>query len=186
MNTPVLPPEEERFATNVDIMARAVHESVTDLFNAGYQTVKPDLIILARTLMAALDKHYLIRGFIENSHKTCWDSIKRRNEKFFIENAGDIFKYLPVDEVNIFRELFTTVDAYGSSVVSQDIKDELWDLFDVMVKIAIKYVHKYRNPYSVIVDGEVVNHYATPLYEEIDIYRHANTWGLKLDFPLRK
>src|SRR5437868_5949819 len=141
-------PEEERFATNAKIMAQAVQESVQRLFNAGYKTVNPGLVAFAVTIISSFDKHYLIQGFIENSHATCWDSIKNRDEIFFVENVKDVFKYLPMDKVNLFKDLFCTKDVNGNNVVSQSLKDQLWNLFDAMIKISIKYVHKNRQAYS--------------------------------------
>lgn len=178
-------PEEERFSRNATIMAQAVHESITKLYNAGYKTVDPGIVLFAVTIISSFDKHYLIQGFIEGSHETCWDGIKRRDEVFFVENAGNIFKYLPMDKVNLFKDLFTTKDMNGNSVISQPFKDQLWDLLDAMVKISIKYVHKNRNPYSIQTNEGIVNGYSTSFFNQVDVGKHANIWGVKLDFPLR-
>lgn len=177
-------PEEERFSKNTTIMAQAVHESVQRLYNAGYKTVDPNIVAFAVTVISAFDKHYLIQGFIENSHIKCWDSIKRRDEVFFLENASEIFGYLPMDKVNLFKDLFLTKDPQGNSVVPQSLKDQLWSLFDAMIKISIKYVHKHRGPYSYQTDnGGIVNTYGSSFFDEVDINSHANKWGVKLDFP---
>lgn len=176
-------PEEERFAKNTTIMAQAVHESVQKLYNGGYKTVDPGMVAFAVTVISAFDKHFLIQGFIENSHEKCWDSIKGRNEIFFIENASDIFKYLPMDKVNLFKDLFLTKDPQGNSVISQSLKNQLWDLFDAMIKISIKYIHKHRSPYSYQTDTGIVNAYAASFFDEVDLNRHAGVWGVKLEFP---
>lgn len=170
--------EEERFATNAKIMAQAVQESVQRLYNAGYKTVNPALVTLAVTIISSFDKHYLIQGFIENSHEKCWDSIKKRDEQFFIENVKDVFKYLPMDKVNLFKDLFCTKDANGNSVVSQSLKDQIWSLFDAMIKISIKYVHKGRQPYS----SDNVEKYGANFFEEVDLKYHSNNWKVILDF----
>jgi hypothetical protein len=175
-----LPPEEERFAKNAAIMAEAVYESVLILYNAGYKTVDPGMIKLVTAVISGFDKHFLIKGFIENSHEKCWDNIRNRSEVFFVEQAADIFKYLPVDKVNLFKDLFTTVDNSGHSVVSQNLKDQLWDLFDVMVKISIKYVHKNRKPYN---DG-VKNLYREEFFKDVNIPYHSNAWEVQLEFPI--
>lgn len=176
-------PEEERFAKNATIMAQAVHESVQKLYNAGYKTIDPTLVALAVTVITAFDKHYLIQGFIENSHEKCWDSIKTRNELFFVKNASEIFKYLPMDKVNLFKDLFLTKDSQDNSVVSQSLKNQLWDLFDAMIKISIKYIHKNRSPYSYPTSNEMVNTYGAQFFEEVDLNHHAGVWGVKLEFP---
>jgi hypothetical protein len=176
-------PEEERFAKNTTIMAQAIHESVQKLYNAGYQTVDPNVVAFAVTVISAFDKHFLIQGFIENSHTKCWDSIKKRDEKFFIENANEVFKYLPMDKVNLFKDLFLTKDSQGNSVVSQSLKNQLWELFDAMIKISIKYIHKNRTPYSYQSPEGVFNTYGASFFNEVDLNHHASVWGVKLEFP---
>ena len=176
-------PEEERFAKNTTIMAQAIHESVQKLYNAGYKTIDPPLVAFAATVISAFDKHFLIQGFIENSHTKCWDCIKKRDEIFFVENASEIFQYLPIDKVNLFKDLFLTRDAKGNSVVSLSLKNQLWDLFDAMVKISIKYVHKNRTPYSYQTNDGVFNTYGASFFDEVDLNRHASVWGIKLEFP---
>lgn len=176
-------PEQERFAKNTIIIAQAVHESIKRLFDAGYKTVDPNLVALAVTVISSFDKHYLIQGFIENSHIKCWDSIKRRDEIFFVENASDIFRYLPMDKVNLFRDLYMTKDSQGNSVISQSLRNQIWDLFDANVKICIKYIHKNRAPYSYQSDTGVVCAYGASFFDEVDLKHHATVWNVKLEFP---
>lgn len=176
-------PEEERFAKNTTIMAQAVHESVQKLYNSGYKTADPALIGLAVSVISSFDKHYLIQGFIETSHEKCWDAIKKRDEVFFAENASEIFRYLPMDKVNLFKDLFLTKDAQGVSVISQALKNQLWDLFDAMIKIAIKYIHKGRNPFSYSTPEGVHNTYGASFFDEVDLGHHTEVWKVKLEFP---
>lgn len=176
-------PEEDRFATNTTIMAQAVSESITRLYNAGYKTVDPNLVQMAVIVISGFDKHYLIQGFIENSHEKCWDGIKSRNEVFFVDNAKDIFKYLPMDKVDLFRDLFFTKDSQGKNVISNSLKNQLWDLFDAMIKISIKYIHRQRAPYSYPTETGTVNAYGSSFFEEVDLAHHASVWGVKLEFP---
>lgn len=205
-------PEEERFSMNTVIMAQAVHESITRLFNAGYKTVNPTIVAFAIGVIQTFDKHYLIQGFIENCHPppeswgknisnpttVCWDNIKQRDETFFVNNASNIFKYLPMDKVNLFKDLFTTVDTNGKCVISQSLKDQIWDLFDSMIKISIKYIHKNRGPYSIktnptlggnsginpTTDG-IMDYYSAEFFQEVNLEHHAYMWSVQLDFPLR-
>lgn len=179
-------PEEERFARNTAIMAQAIKECIQQLYNAGYKTVDPTLVSLAASLISTFDKHYLIQGFINNSHERCWDQVKNRNEEFFVEHAGEVFKYLPMDKVNLFKDLFTTKDAQGQSVISQALKNQIWDLFDAMVKISIKYIHKGRDPYSYQNEnGQVVNAYRASFFDVVDLQRHVKVWEVKLEFPMK-
>jgi len=176
-------PEEERFHKNTIIMAQAIHESVNTLYNKGYDTINPNLITLAVTVISSFDKHYLIQGFIENSHETCWDNIHKRDEKFFVENATDIFKYLPMDKVNLFKDLFSTVDTNGKSVVPQSLKDQLMDLLSAMIRISIKYIHKNRSPFSYSTTDGMKHAYGSSFFDEVNIDYHAKVWEIKLEFP---
>ena len=175
-------PEEERFAKNTTILAQAVHEGVKRLYDSGYKTINPSMVEMAITMISSFDKNYLIQGFIENSHKHCWDNIKVKDEKFFVENAKDIFKYLPMDEINMFKDVFTTTDANGNSVVSRSLKNQIWDLLHAMVKISIKYIHKNRSPYSYLTDNGPQNAYGHSFFDEVDISHHANLWEVTLEF----
>jgi len=176
-------PEEERFYKNTMVMAQAIYDSIKKLYDAGYKTVQPEMVDLTIRLISAFEKHYLIQEFITNTYDKCWDSIKIRNENFFLTNANDIFKHLPMNEINLFRDLFLTKDKNGKSVVSQNLKEELWDLFDTLIKICIKYIHKHRDPYSYSKNDEVVNCYGAIFFEEVDIDYHAKNWNIKLEYP---
>lgn len=182
MNVSVIP-EEERFYKNTLIMAQAIHESVKKLYDAGYQTIQPDLVEFAITLISSFNKEFLIQGFITNAHETCWDVIKKRDELFFVENASNIFRHLPMDKVNLFKDLFLTKDKNGRSVVPQSLKDDLWEIFDSMIKISIKYIHKKREPYSFSDHDDIVNAYKLDFFEDVNVEHHAKVWNVKLDFP---
>lgn len=177
MNTG-LKPEEERFSETAVQLSKAVHHNVNNLYNMGHKTVDPSLVLVVSNVIGLFDKHTLIQGFITNSHSKCWDKIKERNEQFFIENASDIFKYLPAGEVNLFKDLFTTKDKNGKDVIDQDTKDQIWKLFDAMIKISIKYVHKHRSPCSKNVD----KFYERNFFDEVDIIEHSTKWNIKLEF----
>lgn len=178
-------PEEVRFAKNTTILASCLHEMIHKLFESGYKTIHPDIVLIASQMMKTFDAHYLIQGFIENTHEKCWDSIHERNEKFFLENAKDIFQYLPMDKVNLFTDVFLTHNREGESVISQASKNQLWELFAAMTRIAIKYIHKHRSPYEYANEnGEMVKAYGKNFFNQVNLSHHAKTWGLVLEFPV--
>lgn len=179
------PSEEIRFSVTTNQLSGLIYESVSKLYNMGYKTVDPQLVQMVSQIIEIYDKISLIEGFIENSHELCWDSIRKKDEEFFVKNAGQIFKYLPMDKVDLFKDLFQTKDQNGNSVIEQELKDRLWKLFEVMVKISIKYVHKGRSPYSFNNGKEIISKYGNKFYEEIDISYHATQWNVSLDFPIQ-
>jgi hypothetical protein len=179
-----LPSEAERFSMNTVILAQAIYEGVINLYNKGYKTVDPLIVQIAIATITAFDKDYLIQGFIENSHEECWESIRLRNEDFFIENSGKVFQYLPIEKVNLFRDLVQTKDTNGNSVVPLDLKTSIWYLFHTLVKISIKYIHKGRGPHSYQdKNGQMIGAYTSEFFQEVNLIDHANNWGIKLDFP---
>lgn len=165
-----LPSEEVRFANNATIMGHAISNGVNTLNNAGYKTIEPIKMLFAVSLIESHgkdDPHNLINLFILNSHEVCWDKIKERDEKFFLENVNKIFSVLPAESINLFKDLFLTVDKNGKNVISQQLKDEIWGLFDAMIKISIKYIAKQQiqNPEK---------------YAAVNLQKHAKTWEVKL------
>ena len=124
------------------------------------------------------DKKRLIEGFIKNSHEKCWDKIKARDEVYFVENMSTIFGDLPIPDLNLFKDLFLTRDKKGDSVISIDLKNEIWDLFSVMTRISIRYIHKHRMP---IADGAGNFIYTNPnFFSQVDLDYHVKVWNLKL------
>jgi hypothetical protein len=183
MSTVYLVPEEERFYKNILIMAEAIHDCVTKLFDKGYKTVDPNVVSLAVEVIGVFDRHFLIQGYIKNSHSVCWDYIHKRDEVFFVKNSSDVFQYLPMDKINLFKDLFLTKDEQGNSVVPQELKDQLWNLLSAMTKISIKYIHNRRGPYlKKLGDGTLVPAYKQDFFEDIDVKKHANTWGVVLEY----
>lgn len=184
----VIPEEQERFASNAVQMAHLLKDIIDKLWASGYRKVNPAIVEIAAGLLGQFDKHTLIQGFITNSHAECWDYIKERNEDFFLNNAGQIFQYLPMDHVSIFKELFQAVDANGKSIIEPELREQLWDLFAAKVKICIKYIHKHRAPYSCESGAGnvgIVNAYGKSFFDEVDLAKHAATWGVQLTFPPR-
>jgi hypothetical protein len=175
-------PEEERFADTAIQLSKAIHYNITTLYNLGYKTIDPNVVLMVSNGILFFDKHQLIQGFIINSHSTCWEKIKERDEKFFIENANDIFKLIPAGEVNLFKDLFTTKDSNGNDIINQDIKTQIWKLFDAMVKICIKYIHKQRAPFSQKSNETIQYFYERSFFDEVDVRTHSEKWGIALEF----
>lgn len=178
----MIKPEEERFSDTTIQLSKAIHYNVTNLFNLGYKTVNPDTVVLISKGIEFFDKHQLIMGFITNSHNLCWDKIKERDENFFIENANEIFQYIPSGEINLFKDLFTTKDENGISIINQDSKDQIWKLFDAMIKISIKYIHKHRAPYSQKRNETIECFYDRSFFNDVDLIKHSKTWAVVLEF----
>jgi hypothetical protein len=165
-----IPPEEERFLKNTIELIKAVHHGVKNLYDKGYKVIDPKTIELAICVISSknFDKHYLITKFIEKSHQECWTKIKQRDEHYFINNAHRIFEDLPAASsfVDMFKDLYLTTDKNGKGIIDDSLKDDIWNLFDAMIKISIRYVHKNRDNNN--------------LFDAVDLQNHVNTWQIKL------
>lgn len=173
--------EEDKFAENAKVLGEAIEYGITDLHEKGYGTINPFLVKLALTAISQFNTHYLIQGFIEASHKECWDCIKSKDEEYFVKNSAEIFKYLPTEKVDLFKELFTTKDKDGVSVISQSLKDDIWEILHAMVKISIQYIHKNRVPIIKDEDGIQKMVYTCEFFDEIAISEHAKKWKVTLE-----
>ncbi len=147
--------EAEKFKINAEGLSLCILYEVQKLFDQGHKTLNPGLIYFGSEMLKTIDKDELIEGFIQNSH-TCWDKIKNRDDLFFIDHASVIFQKLPGDSVTIFKDL------YLSDHLSGTFKTCMWDYFDALVKISIKYV--YKNP-------EKFN---------VNLPHHIESWQIKI------
>jgi hypothetical protein len=180
-----IPPPEVRFSRNATILGQAALDGIRTLNRNGYTTVSADLVSIAVTVISSFDSKYLIEGFIRNSH-LFWDQILAKDEGFFVKNSGKVFCHLPGDKVNLFCDLFCLRTADGKSVISEELKDQIWGLMIALVKIAIKYTHENRGPQARSSDSGLVEGYKCPnfLDEVTGLVEHAAKWGVKLDFPM--
>lgn len=178
-----LPPPEERFHQNVIGMSQLVYDLVDSAFRRGYKIINPNLVALCEGILSFWNKRSLIDGFIRHSHAH-WDQIHRRDETFFERHAKDIFKGLPLDKVDAFKELFTLRDDHGQHVIKQDDRDAIWDFFGSLIKISIHYIHDNRKP-KIRVDttGSRQLIYTQVFCNDIDLEHHARVWGVDRKFP---
>lgn len=169
-------PEEERFCKNSVVMIQAVAEGIRKL-NSHNKNIDLGIFPFIISFINSIDKHYLIQEFIKNS-EPYWDMIKSKDEKFFVENSKEVFKRLPLEKVNIFKEIFEAKDSQGNNIISSTFKEQLWNILGAMIKICIKYIHKQREPFS----NEEVHGYNKKFFEHVDINKHAQLWNVKLEF----
>jgi hypothetical protein len=178
-----VPPEQERFKKNCEYLLSVVEEGLSELRDRGYKVLDNGTLLLAKEVVSLTDPHLLIQGFLKETHATCWEMIRIKNEKFFVDNKDSIFGDLPVDNVNILRDLFITKDERGRNIVQDGFKEQIWTLLHSLVKIAIKYIHKHRDPTCrKQVDGRIVEEYNYSFFDMVDIQKHARNWGVNLEW----
>lgn len=136
-----LPTTVERFFMNVEGLFQLISELVNSAYQSGHKIVSPYLVNFAGFVLFKLDKEFVIKTFIEKSHKH-WDQIRIKDEDFFINSAGKVFAGLPMDSVNAFKELFLLKTSNGERFVSEDDRDAIWEYFESLVRIAIHYLQE--------------------------------------------
>ncbi len=194
------PPEEERFLRNLLDLADLVHELASTCYDAGCEDVNPNLIHMARNYLAGYDGDVLINTFIRNSGGETdetgdplkstatgeyWSEIKNRNEVFFLDHAATIFKNLPIDakHINAFQVFFTAKDEEGEDIVIDEDKDAIWNIFDSLVKICVKYIHRIREVKYKDTGRGLRPEYVHKYYPKIGVRGLAKIWEIDLPLP---
>lgn len=178
------PPEEKRFITNVLDLAALVHELATICWDAGRKDINPQLVSFAENYLQNYDPVVLIETFIKHSHKY-WDEIRLHNEIFFIENAHSVFKQLPIDSSNInaFKLFFTAKDNNGVDIIVKEDRDAMWDIFESLVKICIKYIHRVRGYKLVSTEQGLRPAYLNNKFSYVKVREQAKLWKITLPVP---
>ncbi len=178
------PPEEERFITNVLDLTDLVHDLATICWDAGRKDINPRLVMIAETFLESYNSVKLIEAFIKHSH-IHWHKIRDRKEDFFINNAHVIFQHLPVDtsNINAFRVFFEAKNEEGEHIIIEDDRNAIWDIFDSLVRICIKYVHKVRGVKLVKTTNGIRPAYKNRKFPDIKVREQAKLWGIELEIP---
>ena len=170
---------EDRFAANLDVLSQAILTYITEVRKQGVNIIQPELVQAATLFIRGYNHVSLIEGFIGNTHDSCWEHIRTRNEVHFVQNSEAIFKQVPVAQVNLLKQLFEAKDANGQSVITPVMKQQIWTLLDNLVKGSIKYVHHARGPKIVKQNGMDVKTYSNAeKFSFVNLPYHIEKWGM--------
>lgn len=187
-------PPENRFRKNITQLSETLATIIGELQDDGHTFVPPIIIQLITTFLENFDAHTLIRNFIYYSGEH-WGMIKKRNEDFFFDHADNIFRdlgdYVPNAQkhINTFKSLFAAKDDNDDFLVVQDDRNLIWEYFDSMIKISIKYVHIFKNPTWKVKNGKTIRGYNakyaknTEFLSNIKASKHAIIWEIELKWP---
>ena len=176
--------EEGRFAANIKCMTDLLYELISTAYSRGHKKINPQMVTMAGVYISSIDKTVLIDTFITHTHEECWEQIRKREDRFFIENSSKIFGKLPIqsEQIDAFKYLFTTKDANGPIITPED-KTAIFDIASSLVKIAIKYIHRKRCVELVEVDGKMKPRYKFNFMADIKVRDAAQKWNITLDMP---
>ncbi len=178
------PPEEERFITNVLDLTALIHDLATICWDAGRKDINPQLVAIAENYLEKYDPIKLIDVFIKYSYLH-WEQIRLHVDIFFIDNAHVIFQHLPVDtsKINAFKIFFTAVDDKGKNIISDEDIQAIWDIFESLVKICIKYIHRIRGVRLVSTEKGLRPAYINKKFPQIKVRELAKLWKIELPVP---
>lgn len=178
-----VPSEEERFSCNARALTQRMVEEIDILQAQGYCANLPThLLKMLPTLIAMYNKKELLEGFIRNSYRY-WGEIYNRDIVFFRDNADEIFAAkLPTVNVRLFREIFAEKDSRGGLILKPETIEYIWNNFQAMVKISLKYIHRERRPstYQDQAGNECIRYANPDFFAEIDVPRLATIWKVTL------
>lgn len=177
-----IPSPELRFVENVKGMSEMIIDLIDSVQKQGHPTISPVMVKLGVAFILSKNPIDIIQNFINRSYPH-WNEILSRDETFFVKHANSIFGDVPSDSVDAFKELFTLRDDNEEFVVNKDDREAIWEYFDSLIKISIKYIHENRGPKLKEKVGKTVKCYSKHFMDDIDIIKYAPKWKVKLEFP---
>ena len=176
---PIAVSNEDRFATNVSSIFIMVGQCI-DIMNENWadnKKIDTGILKLAGNFIDSMDKKQLVQQFILKSHKF-WNEIKERNENFFLEHSSGIFGHIgngiAAKYIDSFSTIFRERNRDGDFIINEDLRDDLWQAFQALVKISIKYIHTERE----MEDGEYKYEFMNDIIP--DIMTTAKEWKITL------
>jgi len=175
------PAEPERFYACVLTLMEVAKDASVELAALGKGSISAGMIDIARNFLAHRDRNELIQLFIREGHEECWDKVKTRDDRFFLENAERLFGKVRGFDLNLFQDVFQK-DANGNFLLSADLIEDVWLNLESMVRISINYVHNQRNPGQVSHGNTLVNCYHGVFFNDVNLSKHAINWNMTLNF----
>lgn len=175
---------EQKFFSNT---LELIHKLISICHENGYQHINPRLIQLAANYLQTVDPKSALEKFIKQTHNY-WDKFMIQDDEFFIGNSSDIFKCLPIydieDYIQTFNTLLVAKDESGNRVISYHDLDNINIRFKVYVKICINYIHANRNPTYIKKGDGYVKVYTKAFFQEVkNLAKLAMLFELELKWP---
>ena len=156
--------------------------------NTQYGTivVDEDDFELAKSLLHELEPKNALPNFEKFicSSYPHWKKILDKDREYFIENSHDILSAYTKIAADSFKQLFTTrsADDPDAYAIIGDDADEVWDYFIEFVRMAIRHIHRHREPtIHRKDDSNVSTTYDNPKYmENINIKEWAKIYNVNL------
>ncbi|GAG34663.1 unnamed protein product, partial [marine sediment metagenome] len=94
-------------------------------------------------------------------------------------------QHLPIDtsSINAFKIFFTAKDDQGYDIIKEDDRLAIWNIFESLVKICIKYIHRVRGVKLVSTPKGLRPAYIKKAYPKIKVRELAKIWNIDLPMP---
>ncbi len=167
------PPCEERFFSNLKCFENIINDG---LKKEKSETITPELVTFAFSLLETMDKETIIRNFIDRTH-VLWTQIsENRDLPTILDQSFLLFGDLGEDKIHeISRLVISRTDKCEAS----GELDVAWKLVEGLIRISIRYIYEQRKPYFDKDTGEL-NFKNPNFFPEIDIVKHARQYRLAL------
>jgi len=155
--------------------------------NYGKETIKLEKLSQAYFMINLLPAEYIIEEFVKNSFQdegNCfWDFVAQRSEISILKGLCNIFNSV-ISYENV-SEIFNERDQNSNLIISDKIKEDFFVKIDNLIKLAIRYVHEKRCPYSIKNNGVLEKFYEKEYLEMLDVTKYSKIFfGKILSFPI--
>lgn len=176
------PTQTEKFENVMCSLCDNIKGMLSDVYEMGHQRLHPKLLDAIKAYLLEKDIEGVIEKFV-NGSINFWEQLRSHDEDFFVKNVGKVFGDLPYpDEIAEFSRLFLLTDVAGERILTEEDRDIIWEHFDAMIKICIKYIHKGRNPRLKPPDsnGKSKAVYTKNFFPKIKLAEQARKWEVEL------
>jgi hypothetical protein len=169
MSAPAKLSPEERFK----IVTMELCDLMIELLSKQQNPPIPAFMVsIAKIYMASLSHDRLIENYIHYS-RNHWNSILKKDTKYFLENKVSVFGELPQGNG---PELFASF--MGKDNKPEDI-EMIWTFQHTFVKMAIRYIHNRRSPYRTVAGMPA---YRSDYFNDVNITDMAQKFRIDLVF----
>ena len=153
----------------------------------GKKTIPADKFANASLVISLLPPEYIVDEFVKNSflpnEDPFWDYVAQRSEVSILKGLCKIFP--SVIDYESVSGIFNDRDSVGNLIITDQVKKEFFSKIESLIKLAIRYVHEKRGPYSVKNNKAIKKFYENEYLEQLDVTKYSKIFEIgNLNFPL--
>ena len=173
-------PYEDQFLNIITGFITLFEDIISTASKGGHTTLNHEVLKIGNMVLQQkiqkLGNANVLNSFIKKTHEH-WKYVSEKDEKHFVKHLPDIVTDVPKEYVIEFCRLFTSTDKKGKSIIPEEDKEAFFENANSMIKIAVKYIYKNRNPK---VDGNGKVKYDINFFPDISLSKYSKIFGVKL------